>query len=75
MPHLKVILHSVQGIKCTDTNLNHLEFIRDPTMHSRKILRKAKGDHLDCIHSDQMVLEIISRGRLVLVIGGQESQN
>jgi hypothetical protein len=26
------------------------------------------------VHSDQKVLEIIRRGRLVLVLGGQESQ-
>jgi hypothetical protein len=44
-------------------------------MHSRDILHKAKGGHLDQVHSDQMVLEMIRRGRLVLVIGGQESQN
>jgi hypothetical protein len=44
-------------------------------MHSRDILGKAKGDHLDRAHSDQMVLEMIRQGRLVLVIGGQESQN
>ncbi len=33
-----------------------------PTMHSRDILLQAKGDYLD---SDQMVLEMIRRGRLV----------
>jgi hypothetical protein len=37
-------------------------------MHSRDILRKAKGDHLDRVHSDQMVLEVIRWGRLVLFI-------
>jgi hypothetical protein len=36
-----------------------------PTMHSRDILLQAKGDHLDRVHSDQMVLEMIRRGRLV----------
>ncbi len=33
-----------------------------------------KGDHLDRVHSDQKVLEMIKRGRLVLVFCGQESQ-
>jgi hypothetical protein len=37
-----------------------------PTMHSRGILLQAKGDHLDRVHSDQMVLEMIRQGRLVL---------
>jgi hypothetical protein len=36
---------------------------------------KAKGDHLDRVHSDEIVLEIIRWGRLVLVIRGQESQS
>jgi hypothetical protein len=36
-----------------------------PTMHSRYILQQAKGDHLGRIHSDQMVLKMIRRGRLV----------
>jgi hypothetical protein len=40
-------------------------------MHSRNMLRNAKGDHLEHVHSDQMVLEIIRWGRLVLFIGGQ----
>ncbi len=35
------------------------------TMRSRDILQQAKGDHLDRVHSDQMVLEITRRGRLV----------
>jgi hypothetical protein len=35
-------------------------------MHSMDILRKAKGDCLDLVHSDQKVLETIRRGRLVL---------
>ncbi len=38
------------------------------------ILHKAKGYHLDRVHSDQKILEMIRWGRLVLVIGGQESQ-
>jgi hypothetical protein len=29
------------------------------------ILLQAKGDHLDQVHSDQMVLEMIRQGRLV----------
>jgi hypothetical protein len=28
-------------------------------MHSKVILRKGKGDHLDQVHSDQKVLEMI----------------
>jgi hypothetical protein len=35
----------------------------------------AKGDHLDRVHSDQKVHKVIRRGRLVLVIGDQESQS
>jgi hypothetical protein len=38
-------------------------------------LGKAKVDHLDRVHSDQKVLEMIRQRRLVLVIGVQESQN
>ncbi len=48
---------------------------RDPTVHSRDILPKAKRDHLDRIHSDQMALKTITWGRLVLFIGGQEFQS
>ncbi len=40
--------------------------------HSRDILHKE--DHLDRVHSDQKVLKIIRQGRLVFVIGSQESQ-
>ncbi len=36
-----------------------------PTMRSRDILLQAKGDHLDRVHSDQMVLKMIRQGRLV----------
>jgi hypothetical protein len=36
-----------------------------PTMHSREILLQAKGNHLDRVHSDQMVLKMIRLGRLV----------
>jgi hypothetical protein len=39
--------------------------LRVPTMHSRDILLQAKGDHLDQVHSDQIVLEMIRQGRLV----------
>jgi hypothetical protein len=39
-----------------------------PTGHSRDILHKAKGDHIDRVHSDQKVLEMIRQGRLILVI-------
>jgi hypothetical protein len=34
-------------------------------MRSRDILQQANGDHLNRVHSDQMVLEMIRRGRLV----------
>jgi hypothetical protein len=37
-----------------------------PTMRSRDILLQAKGDHPGRIHSDQMVLEMIIREKLVL---------
>ncbi len=36
--------------------------LRVPTMHSRDILLQAKWDHLDQVHSDQMVLEMIRQG-------------
>ncbi len=39
--------------------------LRVPTMHSRDILLQAKGDHLDQVHLDQIVLEMIRQGRLV----------
>ncbi len=32
------------------------------------ILRKAMGVYLDQVHSDQKVLDVIRRGRLVLVV-------
>jgi hypothetical protein len=35
-------------------------------MHSRVILPNAKRDHLDRVHSDQMILETLRPGRLVL---------
>jgi hypothetical protein len=41
-------------------------------MLSMDILCKAKGDHLDQVHYNQMGLEMIRRVRLVLVIGSQE---
>jgi hypothetical protein len=34
-----------------------------------------KGDHLDGVNSDQKVLKVIRRGRLVLVIRDQEPQS
>jgi hypothetical protein len=54
--------------------------LRVPTMHSRDILFQAKGDHLDRVHSDQMVLEMIRLGREASPVeqqlsGGQEFQN
>jgi hypothetical protein len=44
-------------------------------VYSRDTLLKAKGDHLDRVHPDEMVLEMVRWGRLVLFIGSQESQN
>jgi hypothetical protein len=46
----------------------------ETTIHSKDILHKATGNHLDLVKSDQMVLETIRRGRLVLSIRSQESQ-
>jgi hypothetical protein len=34
----------------------------NPTRHSSDILHKAKGDHLDQVHSDQKVLATFRRG-------------
>jgi hypothetical protein len=36
------------------------DWLINPTTHSRDILRKAKGDHLDRVHLDQKVLKMIS---------------
>ncbi len=36
-----------------------------PTLRSRDIQLQAQGDHLDRAHTDEMVLEMIRRGRLV----------
>jgi hypothetical protein len=36
-----------------------------PTMRFRDFLLQAKGDHLDHVYSDQMVIEMIRRERLV----------
>ncbi len=38
-------------------------------------IMQAKGGHLDRVNSDQKILEMIRAGRLVLFVGGQESQN
>jgi hypothetical protein len=35
------------------------DLLGNPAMQSRDILRKAKGNHLDQVHSDQKVLEMI----------------
>ncbi len=43
-------------------------------LHSRDILHEVKGDHIDQVHSDHKVPEMIRWVRLVLVIGGLESQ-
>jgi hypothetical protein len=48
---------------------------RGPTGFSRDILHKAKGYHLDRLHSGQKVLEVIRWGRLILLIGGQDPPN
>jgi hypothetical protein len=71
MVHIQPVEPSFQEEinKCEDSQ----DWLGNPTEHSRDILRKAKGDHLDRVLSDQ-VLEIIKQGKLVLVIRGQESQ-
>jgi hypothetical protein len=38
--------------------------LRVPTMRSRDNLQQAEGDHLDRVHSDQMILKMIGPGRL-----------
>jgi hypothetical protein len=43
-----------------------LGLIWDPTMYSRDIMHKGQGDHLDRVHPDQKVLEMIRQGMLVL---------
>jgi hypothetical protein len=48
---------------------------RGSTARSMDILHKAKGDYLDQVNPNQKVLKVIRQGRLVLVIGGQESRN
>ncbi len=39
----------------------------NPTLRSRDFLHKEKGYHADRVHSDQMVLGMIRRGKVVLV--------
>ncbi len=51
-------------------NYNHsvtwvARILQVPTMRSRDILLHAKRDHLDRVHSDQIVLKMIWWGRLV----------
>ncbi len=53
----------------------NLGIIGDPTICSRDILCIAKQDYFDWVQSDQMVPRMIRWGRLVFVIGDQESQN
>jgi hypothetical protein len=48
-----------------DSFLRAAEILQAPTMCSRDILQQAKGDHLDRVHSVQMVLKMIRQGRLV----------
>ncbi len=43
---------------------------RGPTGCSRDILHKAKGDPVGRVHSDQKVLKVIRRGRLIFLIEG-----
>jgi hypothetical protein len=45
-----------------DSVMRAAEIFWVPTMRSREILLQAMGDHLDRVHSDQMVLEMIRRG-------------
>jgi hypothetical protein len=48
---------------------------RGPTGCTRDILLTAEGDYIDQVHSGLKVIEVIRRGRLVLLIKGQESQH
>ncbi len=48
-----------------DSVMRATRILRGPTMRVRDILQQAKGDYLDQDHSDQMVLKMIRRGRLV----------
>jgi phage head maturation protease len=43
----------------------------DLRRNSRGICMQAKGDYLDRVHSDQMVLEIVRAGRLSCISCGQ----
>jgi hypothetical protein len=48
-----------------DSVMRAAEILRAPIMRSRDILHQAEGDHLDQVHSDQMVLEMIRWRRMV----------
>ncbi len=61
-PHSAV---QVEFFNNKDSFLRAAEILRAPTMCSRDILQQAKGDHLDWVHSVQLVLEMIRQGRLV----------
>ncbi len=54
--------HSVLPVKFhnhKDSVMRAAGILRVPTMHSKDFLLQAKGDHLDQVHSDQVVLEMI----------------
>jgi hypothetical protein len=62
--------HFIEG-----NNESSWDQLGNPPGSSKDILCKAKGDHLDQLLSNQKVLKVIRRGRLVLVFGCQDSQN
>ncbi len=55
----------VEFHNCNDRVTKVAGKLQVPTMCSGDILLQARGDHLGQIHSDQMVIEMIRRGRLV----------
>jgi hypothetical protein len=55
-------LHSALPVKFhnhKDSVMRAAVILWVPTKHSKNILLQAKGDHLDQVHSDQVVLEMI----------------
>jgi hypothetical protein len=70
MVHIQPVALSPKNIKRESSQ----DYSGHPTMCSREILHKSMEDHPGQGHSGQVVLGMIKRGRLVLVIGCQESQ-
>ncbi len=70
---LHSVQNAVQTVKCTHIINGSITLIiekimkvaginRGPTVSPRGILYQAKGDHLDQVHSDQKVLDVIGGG-------------